>query len=153
MVSPLNAKGRTHNEETQGGMKNGMIRNKKRRIRRNPDPVDMASILRAQASQAIATASNAQTVKLTPYAEQLLTRSGASQAGNSSLTLGGDEWIPTRVAAKLTGYSQRQIQALCDMGFFVEGKEWRKRPPAPGTERPGRLWLRHSALKKMEGES
>lgn len=89
---------------------------------------------------------------LTPYAEQLLARSGASQAGNSSLNPCG-EWINTRAAAKLTGYSQRQIQSLCDAGFFVEGKEWKQRPATPGTTRPGRILIRQSALKKMEGES
>ena len=113
----------------------------------------MEFVLRTTAPPAEPPAKDKPTTTLTPYAEQLLARSGASQAGKPSLTLGDDEWVPTRVAAKLTGYSQRQIQALCDMGFFVEGKEWRKRPPAPGTDRPGRLWLRHSALKKMEGES
>ena len=133
-------------------MKNGIIRNKKRRISRKPEPVDMEFVLSTTARPADTTGKHRPTTRLTPYAEQLLARSGATQAGNSSLTIGDDEWIPTRVAAKLTGYSQRQIQALCDMGFFVEGKEWRKRSPAPGTDRPGRLWLRHSALKKMEGE-
>lgn len=60
------------------------------------------------------------------------------------------EWITTATAAKLTGYSRRQIHALCDHGFFIEGREWRQRPPCPGHRAGGWIWLRRSALKKLE---
>ena len=61
------------------------------------------------------------------------------------------EWIPTRAAAELTGYSQHHIAKLCALGFFVKGKEWRQRSRTPGSRRSGRIWIRHSALKKMGG--
>jgi len=149
----MNAKATKQNEDRESNMKNGMMtRDKKRRILRKPEPVDMASILRAPALQPGVVAGKTSAPKLTPYAEQLLARSSASQAGNLSL-VPSDEWITTRVAAKVTGYSQRQIQALCEAGFLVEGKEWKQRLPSPGSRRRGRILIRPSALKKMEGEA
>ena len=150
MVKATNSEGRKQNEEARGGMTNRTIRDKKRGMRRNPEPVDIVSILRAPAPQPGVAASKSQTPKLTPYAERLLARCCASHPAGSSLAP-CDEWITTRVAAKLTGYSQRQIQALCDAGFFVAGREWKQRPPTPGTARPGRILVRHSALRKMQG--
>lgn len=62
------------------------------------------------------------------------------------------EWVTTGVAAKLAGYSQRHIGELCEQGFFVKGKDWKQRPRRPGSRRGGRILIRHSALKKLDGE-
>ena len=132
-------------------MKNGTIREKKRRISRKPEPVDLEWALRQAERPVDATHKNRHTTRLTPYAEHLLARSAGSHAGNSSATAGA-EWITTGAAAKLTGYSQRHIETLCDEGYFVEGKEWRQRRPTPGSDRGGRIFVKHSALRKMEGE-
>lgn len=85
--------------------------------------------------------------KLTPYAELLLAR--AEMPAPSYLASDGD-WISTALAAKLTGYSQRNIQRLCDEGFFAQGTDWCQRPPRPGARQGGVIWLRRSALKKFD---
>jgi hypothetical protein len=36
--------------------------------------------------------------------------------------------IGTREAAQILGLSQRRVQALCDEGVLVEGKDWRRNP-------------------------
>ncbi len=64
-----------------------------------------------------------------------------------------DEWITTTLAGALTNFSRRWINALCDKGFFVEGKEWKQRPPCPGFRKGGMIWIQRSALKKLERQS
>jgi hypothetical protein len=83
--------------------------------------------------------------RITPYAEQLLARTAAhvSEAPPS-------EWITTTMAARLTNYSVRWIRGLCDKGFFVEDQDWKQRPPCPGFRNGGQIWIKRSALKKLE---
>ena len=85
--------------------------------------------------------------RLTPYAEQLLSRTRAPASPPHP-----SEWITTTTAARLTNYSIRWIIGLCDRGFFVEGQEWKQRPPCPGFRKGGRIWIKRSALKKLETE-
>lgn len=73
-------------------------------------------------------------------------------AGNGQIQIHPGEWITTAMAAKLTGYSRRQIHSLCDRGFFIEGLDWKQRPPCPGCRAGGRIRIRRSALKKLETE-
>lgn len=127
-------------------MTNKTLRNKKRGIRRKPEPVDMASILRGPRQP---TASHAPTPKLTPYAERLLARSHAPEPVAPSAAL-ADDWITTHAAAKLTGYCRRHIYTLCEKGFFVEDKDWTQRPIIPGMDRAGKVLIRRAALKKLK---
>ncbi len=84
---------------------------------------------------------------LTPYAEHLLSRTHAPSPPDPPA-----EWITTITAAKLTNFSRRWISGLCDKGFFVEGQEWKQRPPSPGFRSGGMIWIKRSALKKLERE-
>lgn len=132
-------------------MQKKTIKKPKPGIRRNPEPVDIASILRAPAQQPGAATSNSPTPKLTPYAQQLLSRSHGPKPGAPSRARSGD-WLTTTAAAKLTGYSRRHIYTLCERGFFVEGKEWKQRPILRGMDRAGKIRIQRAALKKLEEE-
>ena len=133
-------------------MEKKMIKKPKRAISRKPEPVDLDSMpLGESRSPSAALGEKMPAATLTPYAERLLARSNGSVAAATSAAL-SREWILTAMAAKLTGYSQRHIQALCDQGFFIEGREWKQRPPCPGRRQGGYIWIRRSALKKLESE-
>lgn len=82
---------------------------------------------------------------ISTYAQALVNRK--SKIENSI-----DEWIGTAEAVKLTGYSERTIQRLCDEGFFAPGIDWKQRPPMAGKRQGGRIFILRSALKKLEGE-
>ena len=89
----------------------------------------------------------AQAARLTPYADRLLAR-----ASTPSTQEPPTEWITTTMAAKLTNYSIRWITSLCGNGFFVKGQEWKQRPPCPGFRKGGQIWIKRSALKKLDGQ-
>lgn len=132
-------------------MEKKTIKKPKRAISRKPEPVDLDSMpLDESRSQSAPLGKKTPTAVLTPYAERLLARSNGS-AVPASAALSG-EWLQTAMAAKLTGYSRRHIVALCDQGFFIEGREWKQRPPCPGMRQGGRIWIRRSALKRLETE-
>jgi hypothetical protein len=61
------------------------------------------------------------------------------------------DWIGTAEAARLSGYSPRRIASLCDEGFFVEGVDWRQRPPKEGCRCGGFIRIRKAALAKLDG--
>lgn len=81
---------------------------------------------------------------LTSYAEQLLAKQSQNRAA-------GPDWIGSAEAARLSGYSPRQIRRLCDEGFFIEGEDWKQRPSKPGRNHAGRIRIRRAALKKLDG--
>lgn len=84
---------------------------------------------------------------LTPYALSLLKR--AEPAPQPAPEPDPADWISTTEAAKLTGYCDRNIRFLCESGFFVEGKDWKQRPPKPGISRAGNIRIRKAALEKL----
>ncbi len=86
--------------------------------------------------------------EITPYAERLLTQTGRGQSP-SEAPQELKEWLNTAEAAKLSGYSRRQIQNLCDGGFLVEGEDWKQRKPIPGRRQGGLIRIRRSALQKL----
>jgi hypothetical protein len=133
-------------------MEKKTIKKPKRAISRKPQPIDLDSMPPGD-PRTPTDASNKKMppATLTPYAERLLSRANGSGAAAASSVL-SSEWIPTASVAKLTGYSQRHIRALCDQGFLIEGREWKQRPPCPGCRQGGRILIRRSALKKLETE-
>lgn len=133
-------------------MEKKAIKKPKRALSRKPEPVDLDSMpLGEPRPPSDGLAKKTPAARLTPYAERLLARSNDSPAAAASPPLSA-EWIQTAIAAKLTGYSKRHIRALCDQGFFIEGREWKQRPPCPGRRQAGRIFIRRSALKKLETE-
>lgn len=101
--------------------------------------------------------------RLSPYAETLINRKAeienqkraaellaAAQPSNADRQASKD-WLSTPEASRISGYSVRQIQNLCDNGFFLEGEEWKQYPPRPGIRRGGIIRIRASALKKLDG--
>jgi len=89
-------------------------------------------------------------ISLTPLAEKLIAKA-AAPARPDPEPFNPKEWISTAEAARLTGYSRRHILTLCDQGFFIEGADWKQRPPRPGSDQGGRIRIRRSALSRLEG--
>jgi len=91
----------------------------------------------------------------TDYAVRLIQKSEARHSSSQPAAQNpppAEDWITTTEAADISGYSQRRIQALCDEGFFVAGADWKQRPAMDGKRSAGRIFIRRSALKKLEGE-
>jgi len=89
------------------------------------------------------------TTTLTPYALSLMARKDAAAQPAQSVPE-PDDFISSEEFARLSGYSRRHIQTLCDEGFFVNGVDFKQRPPKPGSDQGGRIRIRKAALKKLE---
>jgi hypothetical protein len=55
--------------------------------------------------------------------------------------------IGTREAAKICGLSQRRINAMCDEGVLLEGRDW-WRPP--GSRRNGNYRIKRAAIWRIK---
>jgi hypothetical protein len=53
--------------------------------------------------------------------------------------------IGVRQAAELLGKSRRRVQAMCDEGVLVEGRDWRKSDPRPS----GRYLIKFDSVMKL----
>jgi hypothetical protein len=84
--------------------------------------------------------------RLSQYAESLLNRKPKIE--NQKFPHG---WLRTAEVARRFGYSRRNIQRLCEEGFFVHGEEWRQRAPIPGIRQGGIILINPAALRKLEG--
>lgn len=101
--------------------------------------------------------------RLSSYAETLINRKSeienqkraaellAGRQPPNTIRHAPDAWLGTAEASRISGYSVRQIQNLCDSGYFLEGEEWKQRTPRPGGRQGGRIRIRASALKKLDG--
>lgn len=91
--------------------------------------------------------------RISSYAEALLDRQSSTANPKSQLTNAEPScaWISTTDAARLSGYSIRQIQNLCEQGYFIEGEEWKQRPARHGVSRGGRIFIHPAAMKKLNG--
>ena len=86
--------------------------------------------------------------RISSYAVSLLDRK--SEGANLQAPPQRD-WLTTSEASRLSGYSVRHIQNLCELGFFREGEEWKQRQPRPGVSRGGRILIKSSVIKKLDG--
>lgn len=94
--------------------------------------------------------------RLSSYALSLLDRksdSAQKSAGDLQDQVVPTSWLTTRQASRRSGYSIRHIQNLCDLGFFLEGEDWKQRPPRPGVSRRGHIYINPAALKKLDWTS
>jgi hypothetical protein len=93
--------------------------------------------------------------RISSYAVSLLNR----KSENANLNSPGDapvrpaprEWLTISETSRLSGYSTRHLLNLCEQGFFLEGRDWKQRQPRPGVSRGGRVYIRSSALKRLDG--
>jgi hypothetical protein len=94
---------------------------------------------------------------ISSYAISLLNRKAEIANPNSPGDASGAgrqpsrEWLTISETSRLSGYSTRHILNLCEQGFFLEGRDWKQRLPRPGVSRGGRVYIRYSALKKLDG--
>lgn len=60
-----------------------------------------------------------------------------------------EEEIGTREAAALLKVSQRTVEAYRDQGVLKEGTDWRRNPTIV---RPGKYWIKRTAVMRLRGE-
>jgi hypothetical protein len=69
------------------------------------------------------------------------------------LVLNGKLWVlhdevGTGLVARILGVSTRRVQALCDEGVLMEGRDWRKKPCGGPN---GTYLIRKEAVMKLRG--
>jgi hypothetical protein len=91
--------------------------------------------------------------RISSYAVSLLNRK-STNANQPSIDATDrpvpQSWLTTQQVARRSGYSMRHIQNLCDLGFFLEGEDWKQRSSRPGVSRRGRIYINPAALKKLD---